>query len=222
MEKWICSLRHGRTDIVAKNLQTPIMWRRLEGLSTTMLLGFIAGGGGLLTPLGFVYAMHWRASYRHHSHPSVTSFLVDMHYIDMVMMERVSYVYDKWWIHPLFAFLMLTGMERTHRFFLMLKVMMVVACLFLSNQNLLFSYYMLSWIMAACFYMISDMLLVLSWCRLKVLSHVAFHFCLTWTSCIENDLYKKHPQYFTPTRLAVYALYMWCSNRLIQDRDVVS
>lgn len=208
MKNWISSLtNHSGMNVIETNLQIPVIYRCIEGLTTTMLIGFLCGGGTLFSPLGFVYALHWWASYNHHRNPSDESFLLDVHYIDMVAMERLSYVFDPYVIQPSFVLFLFTGFYQRHRLFPLVKIFIIVVLLYLTQE--LETSYIISFLCCGVLYTLSDIFLVTNFLKLKVLCHVLFHLCLAHNSYLEVPMYKDiHSEHFSILRVLSYSLYI--------------
>lgn len=195
-------------EMLRKNRQLPWTLRLLEGGSTNMLLGYLYAGGGITSPLSLVYMMHWMASLHNHLFPSYDSFLLDTHLIDMVMMERLVYIFSYTWIYGLFLLFLLTNSNHIHPFVCFLKAMMAVLWIHLACHPS--REYSLSFIGTAFFYMLSDWAFSRSRQYLKVGSHVCFHLCATYGAYEETKLYTDmEQQTFHGIRSVMYMIYVW-------------
>lgn len=218
MKQWSLNLSdHTGMQIIANNRRIPKQLRQMEGLSTMMLLGYLYAGGSLFSPLGFAYATHWIASYQHHTQPSNESFLIDVHFIDMIAMERLSYLYGQV-MHGIFVIMMLTEMYKYHRLFMFVKIIVIFSLLFLNHH--LSKPYILSWVFSGVLYFVSDQLLTMNLSYMKALCHIAFHLCLTYNSFLEFEIYKDpNTETFSIVRIVSYCAYLWHAFRVLNNFD---
>jgi hypothetical protein len=174
-------------DLIYRNHQNPLIVRAVEGLSTNMLLGFWYGGGCVDSSLSYAYILHWMASFYYHTCPSFQSFMIDTHFIDMVVMERLYYLHNSIMIYIIYLFFMLSNSNRLHPFICFGKNGVAVALSFVYGK---FPYEeFLFFLMAGGLYILSDICLQNNRLYLKCMAHTCFHFCMTICSYLETNSY---------------------------------
>lgn len=197
-------------NLIAKNLSIPFFLRAMEAISTSMLIGGMMGGINLVSPLGMVYAFHWICSANFHLFPSIANFYVDVLFIDLVGVERLSYFLDTDVLHPFFALLLLTNVIQYHPLLIYVKTTIIVCRLWMVVEENLSVHYVLSWLYCGLFYAMSDVLLRYGLLRSKVVVHTIFHFSLGYNSFLEVPYYRNiHQQQFTLFRLGTYGVYAY-------------
>lgn len=190
-----------------KNRQLPFLMRFMEGITTNMLLGYLYAGGCSISPLSFVYTLHWIVSMYNHLFPSYHSFLLDTYFIDMVHMERLVYMYNTTWIYGIFLFFLITNSNHLHPFLCFGKVMLSILWIIITKNPSMF--YNVCFFASALFYILSDVAFRYSKSYLKVLAHVCFHLCLTCAAYEEKKMYfQQELQTFHPIRKIVYLIYI--------------
>lgn len=194
--------------IVDKKLNIPFVYRFLEGVSTSMFLGCLFAGGWVFYGLFFIYLAHWNASFRYHVKPSYKNLIVDLHFIDMVAMERLVLYTSFHFIYIIFLFLLIIDLNKKNRFISFCKVSGCVSIIMAHNYNIISIQYIYSWILSAIFFLSADLLLCYDFYILSSICHVIFHICIGWTSFLEVDYYKQPPT-FNVLQLLVYTLYLW-------------
>lgn len=196
-------------DILMRNYENPLVMRIVEGGSTMMLCGWMYGGGGLSSPLSFVYLLHWASSLWNHVFPRQRNFVLDMNMIDMVIMERFCYVTGARIIYTLYLLLLLCRSNEWHPFVCFGKTVMAAAWAYMYYAPAPNPAYVVSLALAALFYLFSDWALCSGRLTLKTMSHTAFHMCISFNAYQESLLYRDmHAEIFDSTRVPVHVLYI--------------
>lgn len=207
-------------ELIHENKKLSIWFRLLEGATTMMLIGYILGGGCILTPLGVVYIIHWISSINYHLFPSLTSMYIDIHFIDMVVMERISYKIGDGLIHMLFILALITNINSYHRLVMYIKVIIIVILLLIMNIQF-HPLYKLNWFMAGVFYLTGDILIHYS-VILKSISHICFHIFLSLSSYLEIPYYRDHRiEAFTLTRIITCIIYIYYASKIYYKYEKV-
>lgn len=186
----------------------PTRYRILEGLSTSMLPGYLLGGGPPFSLLAFSYFVHWLASFNYHMHPVVTNFWLDIHFIDLVAMERLYHLYGNIWVYPIFLFLVLSKINEANMYVMFFKVALVCSLVVCTHS---FSWqYTASWWIAALLFLIGDQFLSQSRFGWAVLFHTLFHFSLGFSAFWEVPHYiqSTHAASTHPIRVITYIVFL--------------
>lgn len=201
-------------NIIKRNYELPLSLRIIEGLTTNMLLGYLYAGGKLYSPLSFVYILHWMASFNQHVFPSYKNFLIDTHFIDMVVMEKMFYVFHSYWIY--IVYLILLDSNQHHSYICFCKTMFSILCLIILKNTTL--QYNMSHLLAAFFYVLSDRAVVHYKLLPKTFFHLCFHVCISYTSYLEMEYYLE-PEFedFDFIRKLVYSFYLWKYLQIIKN-----
>lgn len=186
-----------------QNYKLPITIRALEGLTTTMLLGYWYAGGHLVSPLSFVYTIHWMASLRYHLYPSYRNCLLDQHFIDMVCMERLFSIYGSYWIYVIYLSTM--WMNEVHPYICVLKVMSDVTFLFLLTTSY---QHFLCFVIGGLLYLWSDLFSRQYCLYKKSLACIGFHVSMTTASYLEKQYYQYDQIPLNLFRNLVFFIYL--------------
>ena len=192
--------------IQKKALYFPLSYRLAEGLSVSMLLGYLCGGGSVFTPLGVVYAAHWIASINFHLSPSPGNFELDTHLIDLVTLERLFRFCGNPLVYPIFQLLLLSGYNQWHRYSVFVKVFLIVTYLALTRLQSVV--YLSSWVLACVCFLLSDKALHHNLYLLSVVLCVLFHLCIGWTSYMEVVYYREGGIEAGVARIATFVTYV--------------
>jgi hypothetical protein len=193
-------------DISIKQRKAPLILKLMEGATTTMLIGFWCAGGRVYSPLSFVYALHWMASFNEHLFPSCQNFAIDVLFIDMIGMERLFYICHSYLVYLIFLLLIDTNQHhlmvsffKVLSSFIYLKVIMGVG-----------SYeYDMMFFLGGLFFLLSCMSIRHERFVIKTFFHVCFHLSMAYASFLEVDYYiSPHDEKFDVVRAIVYGSYI--------------
>ena len=188
---------------VKKGFPTPLLI--LEGVSTSMFVGYLIGGGSVYCLLAFDYLLHWIISITYHVFPSPTTLFLDLHFIDLITMERLFCLYGHQSIYWIFIVTLLSGLNHVHRLAVFAKISTIVTVLCLRSSFTLLYY--VSWVCSALLFLWSDVL-IFEQKQSSVFIHTLFHISLGWTSMMEVDYYVQPDRNYLLTRTSVLIVYL--------------
>lgn len=86
-----------------RDFESPFVYRFLEGITTTaMPIGFLVGGGEIVSCLFLIYIFHAIASFFFHIAPSRITYLFDTYFIHLVILERSYNVLNNLMFYTIF------------------------------------------------------------------------------------------------------------------------
>lgn len=191
--------------LVKENAKVPRYLRVAGGISVlSMWLGYIFGGGKLLSPLSLCFFLHALSSIVYEVWPGIVTLGIDTHFIDLVTMERLGTILNSNWVY--LGFVLFQIFNSSHRLFVTGKILVIVGLIYLLvNVSLV---YILSWAVSLFLFMLGDYFLNIGQYCVKGLVHILFHMSLGVTTYLESSYYPVINRPFTASFGIAYMSYV--------------
>lgn len=173
-------------------------YRLVEGITSLMMpLGFVHGGGEVISVLFVFYVLHFMASFRYHVHPSALTYLCDTSMINLLIMERGYLKTKNMMVCVVLMASVLMERVKSHKW---VVVRAGVVCL-LGDISVM---YISMWFMVAMCYG-SSVGCAIGFPFWSSLTCALYHVFLGFLSAIEVGMYPEYSN--NPWRLVCYFLF---------------